>query len=118
MITLLSADDIGNDVLLVRAIVDDDLDPTEARGWVSALTNHYDPDAYGEDGHRLADAKPRHLSDAEARAYCEQLVRDARGIAPKGTPVTRVVDAKAATAKLAEIEGRRGPLGQDDEDRA
>jgi hypothetical protein len=53
----------------------------EATGWVSAMTNHYDPDAYGNDGHLLEDAKPRQMTSAERKSYCEQLLLDAGGLA-------------------------------------
>ena len=79
-------DDTGADILVERDV----LIPVAARGWVSATTNHYDPDAYYTDdliapdpnsdnpnatvyvhraGDRKPDAKPRQLSKDEIRAY-------------------------------------------------
>lgn len=47
-----------------------------AAGWVSAMEQHYDPDAYGEDGHRDPDREPRAMTDDERMAYWESLLAD------------------------------------------
>lgn len=73
----------------------------EARGWVSALENHYPPEAYDDAGAlRLKSTRkgapgdpqhePRPMSPAERRAYAEQLLRDRveRELAATATPVT------------------------------
>lgn len=46
----------------------------EARGWVSAMTNHFDPDAIGTDGHRKPNTTPREMTDAERHAYAVSLL--------------------------------------------
>lgn len=97
--------DTGNDVLIVKAFDTDETQPddwstadqgewsptvVEATGWVSATTNHYDPDAYDEDGHLIADAKPRTMTAAEVGEYALSLLTPA---APAATqvPVSFVV---------------------------
>lgn len=49
----------------------------EATGWVSALTNHFDEESYGEDGHRNPKAKPRERTADEKLAYCQELLSGA-----------------------------------------
>lgn len=53
----------------------------EARGHVSALTNHYDPSAYGEDGNRDPKAEARAMNGDEARAYMIGLLREQNALA-------------------------------------
>jgi hypothetical protein len=72
-----SAHDIGGDVLEVRGSVDGE--EVTATGWVSALTNHYDASAYGDDGHLRDGAKPRKMTKAEQLDYCRRLLV---GVAP------------------------------------
>ncbi len=77
-----------DDVLTVRGTVDGK--QVTAQGWVSAMTNHYDPHAYGEDGHLLHEyekddykktprvarikVSSREMTADEKRAYCERLL--------------------------------------------
>jgi len=79
-IVILETLDAGADVLLVRGTVDGA--QVEARGWLSATTNHYSADAYKADGSRKSGAKPRRMTAAEARAYCARLLEAAAPIAP------------------------------------
>lgn len=82
---------------------DDEADPEKYRtaGWLSAITNHFDPEAYlsedlvqeeefeAEDGskfkrrhviaaagHLHPEAKPREMTEAEVAAYCLRLLRE------------------------------------------
>jgi hypothetical protein len=80
--------DAGGDVLIVRGMVDGVAH--EARGWMSALTNHYDAKDYVEipapskkvkhgkahGRHLRSSAKPREMTKKERQAYCEQLLRE------------------------------------------
>lgn len=73
------------DVLLVRGTVDGE--PVEARGWLSATRNHVCESDFEEvkpgckhrcaGRHHKVGAKPREMTKAEARAYCERLLREA-----------------------------------------
>jgi hypothetical protein len=84
MTQILEAYDAGNDVLLIHGTMDGvytadegegpKLARLEARGWVSALANHFDADAYQEDGHRKPDAKPRAMTPDEQLDYCKRLI--------------------------------------------
>jgi hypothetical protein len=65
----------GNDVLLVKAEVDGQV--YEARGWVSAIENHYDDSAYDDDGNRAASAKRRAMTSAEVGDYALRLLLEA-----------------------------------------
>lgn len=101
-VTIKAILDDGDDVLVVRGTVDgvtiDVPDPDhegetvkeplefEARGWLSALTNHYDASAYDADGNLKDDAKPRQMTTAERRAYCEGLLVAAVEAAPRRLP--------------------------------
>lgn len=93
---LVYAYDAGDDVLVVRGTIDGlvdadgELRELEARGWVSALENHYDWDAYVDvidadladenspwattGTHLRADATPRPMTDDERRDYCRNLL--------------------------------------------
>jgi hypothetical protein len=92
---IISIEPKSNDLLLITAQVgvetvrvgtDDDGETPifeerpiaiEARGWVSATTNHFDADAYDPaTGHRTPDAKPREMTEDEKRAYAERVVRE------------------------------------------
>lgn len=91
-VTIIEALDCGEDVLLVRGHIDgltvevpapteDDPDATEevsvvveARGWISAMANHYPADAYDDEGNLADDAQPRAMTKAERRAYAERLL--------------------------------------------
>lgn len=46
----------------------------EARGWISATTNHFDADAYGDDGHRVSGANPRAMTEQERAEYALRLL--------------------------------------------
>lgn len=78
--TVLAVYDAGGDVLEVEWTADDpaaaDKPVQVARGWVSHTQNYFPPDAYGEDGHRRADVEPRAMTEAELRAYAQQLADD------------------------------------------
>jgi len=90
--------DLGDDVLEVEALgpvydaTDADEKPVKARnrytarGWVSALTNHFDAAELDADlvdgkvlrglkGERHPDAKAREMTPAEKREYCLGLLR-------------------------------------------
>lgn len=69
-VRLAEAVDIGNDVLVIRGYVDDAW--TEARGWVSATTNHYDSP-------RDEKSQPREMNEREKQAYFERLLIEAAG---------------------------------------
>jgi len=77
----LGAYDRGHDVLEVR-FTDGEADPAtgqprelSAYGWLSALTNHYDPSDYDPDtGHRRAGAQPRAMTAAERVTYYAALI--------------------------------------------
>lgn len=74
-VKILDIYDAGEDRLRVEAEVDGRL--VIAYGWVSALTNHFDEDAYAKDGDRKKGAKAREMTREERREYCERLVREA-----------------------------------------
>jgi hypothetical protein len=90
-VTIKETLDAGADVLVVRGTVD--LVEVAARGWMSAMTNHYDPSGYEdipestEDAphdrahgrHLKKDATPREMTREEKRAYCERLLLEAAG---------------------------------------
>jgi hypothetical protein len=73
-IELVEVLDAGDDVLLARGRRGEE--ELEARGWVSATTNHYPPDAYDEAGALRDDAKPRAMSADEVGAYALALLRE------------------------------------------
>jgi len=62
------------DDLYVQGFVDGI--PIAAHGWVSATTNHFDPDAYGPYGDRHPDAVSRQMNEAEQLAYYERLLEE------------------------------------------
>jgi hypothetical protein len=62
----------GDDRLEVRGTVDGQ--PVVAWGWVSATTNHYGPADYGPDGHLIAGATARSMTQDELRAYGRSLI--------------------------------------------
>lgn len=62
----------NDDVLIIEGTVDGE--PTTAQGWLSAMTNHYDASAYGDDGHRDPKAQPRAMDDDERMAYWHDLL--------------------------------------------
>lgn len=101
-VTLTSVEDAGNDVLLIKAVVGDQ--EVEARGWASAITNHYDASANDAKGQRKPNQKPRAMTAAEVKAYCEQRIREANGILPDPVKVDGVVDEAAAAAALERIQ--------------
>jgi hypothetical protein len=63
-----------NDVLLIEGTMDGA--PVTARGWASALSNHFDAAAYGADGQRKAGATPRQMTSAEALGYARRLLEE------------------------------------------
>lgn len=73
MIELTEVLDLGDDLLLVKA-VDADGNEHEATGWVSATTNHYSLDAYDAKGNLSKDAKPRAMTPAEVGDYAISLL--------------------------------------------
>ena len=98
--------DVGDDVLLARAVDTDQVAPEgwdtdtqgewtpdvlEATGWVSATTNHYDASAYSEaDGDLVRDAKakPRAMTKAEVAAYALSLFgTDTVAVPVEPTPI-------------------------------
>lgn len=75
--------DLGDDVLRVdghhMTQDGDQARPVlvQAFGWVSATTNHYDPDQYDQDtGHLVDGATPRQMSQDELLAYAQQLLAE------------------------------------------
>ena len=75
MIVLTRVTDLGNDVIEVEGY--DQARPGElliAHGWVSAMNNHFDPDAYAPDGHLSQDASSRAMTMEEQRAYWRSLL--------------------------------------------
>lgn len=74
-VEIFEALDFGDDVLLVRGTVEGV--PVEARGWMSAMTNHFEADEYDGDGHLIDGAEPRQMTSAERKTYCETLLREA-----------------------------------------
>ena len=86
-IKLLSGLDVGGDALEVRAEVreTEGAEPVliVARGWVSAIYNHFDPEHYEERPDlpgqmtRRDDAVPRRMTDVEVGEYCVRLVKEA-----------------------------------------
>ena len=102
-VTLTSVEDAGSDVLVIKAVVGDEV--VEARGWVSATTNHFDPAAYDAKGQRKANQTPRAMTKAEVTEYATMLVRRAAGL-PDQDPVKvdGVVDEAAAAAALERIQ--------------
>lgn len=95
--------DLGGDVLEVTGTVDgiddDNGNPAVfvARGWVSAMTNHYDESANDEDGNRLPDARPREMTDDEKHAYWSSLLTNAAP-APAPAPTTVLFEAPVTDA--------------------
>lgn len=94
--------DLGNDVLLVRGTIEGRLDAGgkplvfEARGWLSAMSHHYDADDYEELDAKAAKkrkcapgrnlkkgATPRSMTASERLAYMRGLLLVAAG-APQG----------------------------------
>jgi len=95
----LGAHDVGGDVLRVTYHVDGEEAPRTVLGWVSATTNHYDPETYCADRencperdefalpgehrlHRLKGSKPRKMTSSEMRVYAESLIEAARAPEP------------------------------------
>jgi methylaspartate ammonia-lyase len=84
-VTKLEAFDAGDDVLLVRGKVDGQ--PVEARGWVSATTNHYRSSDYHPAGHSDPNvaghlregAEPQPMTTRQVRDYCRRLLLEAAG---------------------------------------
>jgi hypothetical protein len=76
-VTIASVANAGDDVLLILA-AGVDADGNElvfsATGWVSATTNYFPPDQYGEDGHLIEGAAARAMTQAEIGDYALALV--------------------------------------------
>lgn len=68
----------ADDRLVVHGTVEGE--PVVATGWVSALTQHYGPECYDEDGNLREGASSRKMEPGERRAYCERLLSDASGV--------------------------------------
>jgi hypothetical protein len=95
---LLSAHDVGDDLLEVAIAVEGDdglWRPRLAYGWISAIERHFDPDpTAAEDefqddpkhpggrtvrqlaGQRLDGAEPRPMTSEEVLAYCHRVARE------------------------------------------
>jgi hypothetical protein len=73
-IVVTEAFDLGADVLLARGKINGD--EIEARGWISAMENHYAPGDYDTIGLLKTTAKARKMNKAERIAYCEQLLAE------------------------------------------
>lgn len=92
--TVTGAYDMGNDVLKVTGQVDGIEVEVEARGWVSALTNHYGPECYTMDETtgalmRVEGATPRAMTAEERLAYfCTLLEEQNRVAVPAPEPVS------------------------------
>lgn len=69
---LVSVADLGDDVLGAVAH-DEEGNEFSATGWVSATTNHYDPESYDSDGNLVKKAKPRAMTPAEVTTYALSL---------------------------------------------
>lgn len=69
---LVSVEDLGNDVLGAVAR-DEEGNEFAATGWVSATTNHYDPESYDSNGNFTKKAKPRTMTPAEVSTYALSL---------------------------------------------
>lgn len=97
IVVVTGANDLGADVLEVLGTVNGEA--VRATGWVSAMTNFYPPEAYGEDGHRKAKAKPRAMTDAEKLVYMKSLLSPAEleRVEPKAIDIP-VDDAAGAPA--------------------
>jgi len=89
--------DAGNDVLEVEGVIEGKR--VAAQGWVSATTNHYDPNDDHDDGTRRANAKPRALTPEETLEY-------ARGLLQAAVPAKRDLGLRDPDADeaLAEVE--------------
>jgi hypothetical protein len=79
--------DLGDDVLLVRGVVDGQL--LEAHGWVSAFESCFDPSDYDEDGHHKDGAKRRARTDAEKHEYVLALLAIAAAPTKKALSMPR-----------------------------
>lgn len=88
-IVVSKAVDAGDDVLVVTGTVDGV--EVEARGWVSAVSNHYAPSDYGDDGHRKDDAKAKVMTTQEQAAYFASLLVAA---VPSPAPEPKVLFSK------------------------
>jgi hypothetical protein len=98
-IKVLEALDAGSDVLLVKG--ERDGEPIQAQGWVSAMANHFPPDAFcpGDGSHVLGktaksgkvvcsdlhrdDRDAREMTAKEKRAYCLSLLAEQNPPPPK-----------------------------------
>lgn len=65
-------EDHGDDVLVVHGQVDGVA--VTARGWVSAMTNHFPGAALDKNGNRDVKATPTSMNDAEKMAYWQSLL--------------------------------------------
>lgn len=73
----------AEDALLVSGRIDGE--PVEARGWISATVNHYDPGQYDANGNLLDGAKPRPMTDAEILGYCARVLAESASPATSAT---------------------------------
>jgi hypothetical protein len=65
--------DLGDDRIRVTVLRDDGSE-VKGEGWLSAISNHYDLDSYGPDGHLRPDATPRRMTRDEVTDYLLGLV--------------------------------------------
>lgn len=103
-LTITSVDALPDDTLVVTAHDDNDTLFT-ATGHVSATTNHYDADLYGDDGHLLPDAKPRAMTADEVGAYALALLQEQNPeLRPAATPEPVAFAAPAEAASIVTSE--------------
>ena len=70
----------STDRIEIEATIDpgDGAEPVDVQawGWVSALTNHFPPDAFGDDGHHKPGVAGRPMTPAERDAYYQAKVEE------------------------------------------
>jgi len=101
------------DALYVRGAVDGAL--VEAVGWQSALTHHYDADAYAPvdkqgNVHRYAEAQARAMTDAEAQQYIESLLLVTAGAGTQGAHYVPPAWEPVLTALIGKLRTVTEPL--------
>lgn len=75
MIRITKVQDLGDDVLYVEGVLGEDM-VLSARGWVSAMTNHFDEDAEGNRTYRM-------MTRDEKVRYCKDLLLTTLSQLPK-----------------------------------
>lgn len=87
VLELVSVEDLGGDLLLAVAR-DQDGNEHTATGWVSATTNHYDPESYDTDGNLIKKAKPRSMTTVEVATYALSLfASELEAVVVEPTPI-------------------------------